>query len=136
MQVRVFRNLTRAAWSIQARTQGAWRTIGHASAASIDDAAFYVSEASRLRCAAKGQREVHAWIQGELANVVACKLVAKWANDEIAAAVSAATTDCIPDLPRGVTYRPFVESGFRVRATGELVTVAPHAVCAIRCAID
>lgn len=91
-----------------------------------------------MRCAAKGQREVHAWIQGELASVVDCKLVAKWSNDDIALAISNATTGAIAALPRGVTYRPFVESGFRVRSTGEVVETAPHAVCAIAtgCTID
>ena len=138
MQVRVFKNLTRAAWSIQTKTQGAWRTIGHASAAMIDNATFYVSEASRLRCAAKGQREVHAWIQGELTSVADCKMVDKWLSDEIAASIASSATGQIAALPRGVTYRPFVESGFRVRATGQIVETAPRAVCsyASGCTID
>jgi len=131
MQVRVFRNLNRAAWSIQTRTQGAWRTIAHAAAVMVNDAAFNASEACRVRCAAKQVREVHAWIQGELAAVVDCTLVAKWSNDSIVAAIADSTTVSIVDLPRGVTYRPFVESDFRVRETGEIVKRAPHAVCSI-----
>lgn len=131
MLVRVFRNLTRDAWSIQTRTAGAWRTVAHASAVAVDDATFYASEASRIRCAATGQREVHAWIQGTLSAVTDCAPVAKWKTAEISAELAAADCAEISALPHGVNYRPFVESGFRMRQSGEIVKHAPHAVCRI-----
>jgi len=131
LQVRVFRNLSRDAWSVQARTQGAWRTVAHASAVMVDNASFYHSEAARVRCAAKHVREVHAWISGDLSAVAEFRLVEKWQTPEIESAFAAASVSSISDLQRGVTYRPFERGGFFLRCNGEQVTTAPVAVCRI-----
>jgi hypothetical protein len=131
LQVRVFRNLSRDAWSVQARTQGAWRTVAHASAVTVQGATFYHSEAARVRCAAKHVREVHAWISGDLSAVAGCTLVAKWCTPELEAAFAAASVSSISDLPRGVSYRPFDRAGFFIRDSGESIASAPVAVCRI-----
>src|SRR3954470_4180955 len=91
LQVRVFRNLSRDAWSVQARVSGAWRTVAHTAAVTVSGATFYHSEAARLRCAAKHVREVHAWIAGGLSAVSEFRLVEKWQNPEIQSAFAAAS---------------------------------------------
>ena len=95
----------------------------------VNYATFFVSEASRLRCAARGAKEVHAWINGTLSAIVDAEPVEKWSTPEIAQALANAKAKTINPLPKGVTYRPFVEGGFRRRDTGEIVLQAPRAVC-------
>lgn len=124
MKVRVFRNLTRGVWSIQTRTAGAWRTIAHAPQASLSGASFYVSEASRVRCAAAGKREVHAWVEGDLVAVHGAKLVAKWTTPEIESAMAERATGALVSLADRVTYSPFTRGDFHKRGTGESVATA------------
>jgi len=65
--VRVFRNLTRHCFSIQATVPKlGWRTIAHASHAQLKNATFFVSEAARQRVLRTKKRSVHASIQADL----------------------------------------------------------------------
>ncbi|XAI96026.1 hypothetical protein [Microcystis phage Mwe-JY26] len=66
MQVRVFRNLTRRCYSIQARVNGAWRTVAHAQSVLLTGARFHVSETGRQRVIRTGKKTVHAWVEGKL----------------------------------------------------------------------
>jgi hypothetical protein len=66
MKTRVYRNLNNGLWSLKQRIAGKWVVVGHCSACVIDGAEPFVSVKSRARCVAKGQREVHAWIEGDL----------------------------------------------------------------------
>lgn len=125
MRVRIFRNLTRNAWSIQTKAQGAWRTVGHAGEVAVINAKFHHSEATRARIVATGSREVHAWVEGDLSAVGPVGLVEKWTDAAIVAAFAAAGSAMVEDRPVGVTYRPFERGGFYVRATGAAVATAP-----------
>ena len=127
-QVRVFKNLNRPGfWSVQMRTEGAWRTVAHARGVVVSGATFYASEAARLRCAAAHKREVHAWTQGELVACVDARPVDKWSTPDIVAALSRASVAAISPLPVSVSYRPFERSDFRVRSTLAIVRAAPRA---------
>ena len=58
--VDVYRNLTRRAWSVRA----GGRVVGHVTAIALRAVVLRTSEASRLRCARLGIRDVHAWARG------------------------------------------------------------------------
>ena len=67
LRVRVFRNLTRHCFSIQATVpKVGWRTIAHASHVQLTNATFFVSEAARQRVLRTKKRTVHAAIQADL----------------------------------------------------------------------
>lgn len=66
LEVRVFRNLTKGCYSIQAKVGKGWRTVAHADAVLIEPATFKVSEAGRQRTIATGRKQVHAWVCGRL----------------------------------------------------------------------
>jgi hypothetical protein len=127
MESRVFKNLTRGAWSVQIRVDGKFRTVAHAQGAAVSAAVFYASEASRLRCLAANKKEVHAWTTGNLTAVVGFKLVDKYATPELVDAFAAVSADSISDLPVSVSYRPRERSHFRIRSTLEIVATAARA---------
>lgn len=64
--VRVYRNLHKDAWSIQARRDGRWVVVAHAVGVSLADCKTMVSEAGRQRVLDKGRKVVHAYVQGKL----------------------------------------------------------------------
>ena len=64
--VRVYRNLHRDVWSIQARRDGRWVVVAHAGAVSLADCRTAVSESGRQRVLDKGRKVVHAFVQGTL----------------------------------------------------------------------
>lgn len=66
MQVKVFRNLTKGCYSIQARGPKGFRTVAHADSVMLDDVIFKVSEAGRQRVLETGKKQVHAFVCGEL----------------------------------------------------------------------
>lgn len=66
MKVRVFRNLTRDCYSVQAKGPAGWRTVAHASEVTLWGAAFEVSQAGRKRVLESGKKQVHAFVRGEL----------------------------------------------------------------------
>lgn len=84
--VDVYRNLTRACWSVRV----AGRVIGHVPAIALRDVVLRASEASRVRCVRLGIRDVHAYARG-----------ARFAAERPAGALR-------------VRYRPHVEGGFRL----------------------
>lgn len=126
MRVRIFRNLNRGTWSVHVRTAGAWRTVAHVRQINVTDAIFHCSEASRLRCVARGQRDVHAWVEGTLdaVRLADAVLVDKWATAEIRAAFAACDAAAVAPLPRAVTYSPFLRPGFYVKASGADIAAA------------
>ncbi len=93
--VHVYWNRTRRDWS--ARRGGF--VIGHASSVALFGCALHAGESARLRCLRTGDRDVHAWIKGTLAE-------------------SARPGDAIR-----IGYRP-AEPGFRRRDTDEIVVAA------------
>lgn len=64
--VRVYRNLHKDRWSIQARREGRWVVVAHAAAVSLTDCTAVVSEAGRQRVLDRGSKVVHAFVQGRL----------------------------------------------------------------------
>jgi hypothetical protein len=90
--VRVFRNLTRKCYSIQAKVGASWRTVAHADAVLVEPAELKVSEAGRQRGLRLGRKQVHAWVHGRLV---------QWAG----AFADAATDAMSPDA-----YHPLVSA--------------------------
>jgi len=68
MRVRVYYNLSRSVWSIKAMEgEHKGRVIGYANSALLRNAHTVVSEASRQRVLREQRKNVHAYIDGELA---------------------------------------------------------------------
>jgi hypothetical protein len=70
--VRVYRNLRRGCWTIQARVnlpltgRFAWRVIAHAADVVLTQARFTVNEAGRQQVLRERRKNVHAFITGVL----------------------------------------------------------------------
>lgn len=69
MQVRVYRNLHKGMYSVQAKVNGRWKVIQHAQTVSLSDATFKVSQAGRLRVLRERQKNVHAYVYGTLSDL-------------------------------------------------------------------
>ncbi|MET7242344.1 hypothetical protein ABZT49_03160 [Methylobacterium sp. EM32] len=93
--VHVYFNRHLKLWSI--RRSGI--VIGHASSVALSGCALHAGESARQRCVSTGQRDVHAWIKGTLAE-------------------GARPGDAIR-----IGYRP-AQPGFRRRDTDEIVVAA------------
>lgn len=65
MKVKVYRNLHNGLYSIQRLG----RVIGHAQRVALTNTTFVVSEAGRQRVIREGKKNVHAFAQGDLAEV-------------------------------------------------------------------
>lgn len=66
MIVHAYRNLTRGCWSV--RRDG--RVVAHVPAITLRSCVMKVRAGGRLRVLREGQRNVHAWIEGEIADDV------------------------------------------------------------------
>lgn len=91
----VYWNRTRRVWYV--RREGL--VVEHTSSVALIGCVLHAGESARLRCLRTGQRDVHSWIRGRLADG--------------------------PRPPEAVRigYRP-TERGFRRRDTDEVVTAA------------
>ena len=65
---RIYWNIRRKTFSLQAKVDGRWRVIGHLRQGVVKNAAFKVYESGRLKCLETGQKNVHAYVMGELIN--------------------------------------------------------------------
>jgi hypothetical protein len=64
-EVRVYRNLTRDCWSVQARITGkGWRVVRHAVEVVLEGATFQVNEKGRQWVLAHHRKTVHAYVYG------------------------------------------------------------------------
>lgn len=72
-QVIVYKNLKRGDWSVaQLKGQrGRGKVVAHASSLTLTDVTFFVSEAQRQWVIAKGERSVHAYAIGTIADAPA-----------------------------------------------------------------
>ncbi|GJE74164.1 hypothetical protein [Methylorubrum suomiense] len=95
--VHVYWNRTVKVWSI--RRDGI--VVDRRPSLALAGCALHAGESARLRCERTGQRDVHAWIKGTLAD-------------------GAKPADAVR-----IGYRP-AEPGFRRRDTNEVVTAARH----------
>jgi hypothetical protein len=64
--VRVYWNLHRGRWSIQAKRDGHWRVLDRRSAVSLEDATWKVSAKGRERVRREQRKVVHAFAEGRL----------------------------------------------------------------------
>lgn len=68
MKVRCYFNLHRRKYSIQRKTPKGWRVYKHTDLICLEDARFIVSAAGRRRVLAEQKKNVHAYVEGTLAN--------------------------------------------------------------------
>ena len=100
-RVAVYKNLHKGSWSIRALDGFHKGTVvAHADAVAIVNCRMHVNEKARIRIAAGGPREVHAWIVGTLAQVTLTN-------------------------PQQLTYRPHERATFFLAVTGEPIWEAP-----------
>ena len=66
MKVRVYRNLHKKCYSIQAKINGSWRVIDHADSVTLVDVTFKVSQAGRERVLRERRKNVHAFVYGTI----------------------------------------------------------------------
>jgi hypothetical protein len=68
VRANVYKNLKRGDWSVtdseNPRRKGIVKS--HVGTVTLRDCVFYVSEATRQTVIRKGERSVHAWINGEI----------------------------------------------------------------------
>ncbi len=69
-KVEVYRNLHNGLYSVRDATTK--RILGHASAVVLANVNFRVSQSGRLKVLESGQKNVHAWVSGELKSLAAC----------------------------------------------------------------
>ena len=104
-EVRVYRNLHRAMWSIQVRVPGkGWRVAFHATEVVLGSATFEVNEAGRQKVLRERKKNVHAFVRGRVVSF------------------------CYPGgmtahFSRPVTYNPFKAPTFVVASTFPAVPV-------------
>lgn len=66
--VRVYRNLNTGTLSAQEKTSKGWRVTMHPNKISLKNAKFKVNETSRKKVLRTKQKNVHAFIEGEMIN--------------------------------------------------------------------
>jgi hypothetical protein len=66
MRVRVYRNLNKGGLSIQTKTEKGWRVTGYSLYVTLQNCTFKVREGGRQKVIRDGQKNVHAWVEGEL----------------------------------------------------------------------
>jgi hypothetical protein len=64
--VRVYRNLRHACWSVQARVDGRWKVVAHPSWLVLSGVSLVVSQAGRARVRREARKNVHAFLIGQL----------------------------------------------------------------------
>ena len=75
-RVRVYRNLLNGMISVQAKSLGGWRVVGHVDECVLAQVSFTVSEAGRQRVLRHRVKNVHAYAQGVLIAQVDDSIVA------------------------------------------------------------
>lgn len=96
-RVQVYRNLNKGGYSIRcAKTR---KVIGYAAEVTLVDVAFKVMPSGQARARSDKQRNVHAWAEGTIS------------SDSVR-----------PGLR--VSYNPFTDAGFVIRASGQAITSA------------
>lgn len=125
MRVRVYYNLSRSVWSIKAM-EGEFKgkVIGYAHSVLLRDAHTVVSEASRQRVLREQRKNVHAYIDGQLAH--AHKYEERLMTPQIERR-GVVVQPCMPyraiiervHLLRSMYYNPYRVSHFVWHDTGE-----------------
>ena len=66
MRVRVYRNLNKGGLSIQVKTEKGWRARDYSLFVVLKNCSFRVSESGRQKVLRERQKNVHAWVEGDL----------------------------------------------------------------------
>jgi len=66
LRVRVYRNLNRGGLSIQHKTSKGWRVKDYSLYVVLTNCKFTVREGGRQRVLRECQKNVHAWVEGDL----------------------------------------------------------------------
>ena len=66
MRVRVYRNLNKGGISIQSKVEGKWKVTDYSFYVVLKNCTFKVQEGGRQRVLSKKQKNVHAWVEGDL----------------------------------------------------------------------
>jgi hypothetical protein len=67
VKTQAYRNLTNGKWSLRQRdAQGKFHVVGHCDALQLIDVTTRTSAKQRQWCINKGERNVHAWLEGTL----------------------------------------------------------------------
>ena len=66
MRVRVYRNLNKGGISIQCKTENGWRVCDYTHHVVLENCTFKVLESGRQRVLRTQQKNVHAWVEGDL----------------------------------------------------------------------
>lgn len=72
-RVRVYRNLNTGTLSLQEKRNGSWKVTRHPKSIALKNVRFHVNEAGRLKVIETGQKNVHAFVEGELAKTCSLK---------------------------------------------------------------
>ena len=128
MQVEIYCNLNNGLWSVRAlEGSNKGKVIGHAVSATVIRARFVVRTGGRLRVLREGQKNVHAFVRGELDAV-------EWSSnaratrpleDVGASAANGSAERYDVKHARRVVYSPYRHETFVDRETLETVTAAP-----------
>ena len=63
-EVRIYRNLTKNCFSIQAKTKAGWRVVAHQTEVYLQNVRFQVYESGRKKVLKTGVKNVHAFVIG------------------------------------------------------------------------
>ena len=126
---RVYRNITTGKISIQQRNEtGNWYVVGHADDVILHNPRFLVSESGRQRVLRKQQKNVHAYVTG---NLIDSTNLQPYKNRVVDSSrswqVNARAVDAL--LHRGVpvTYNPYKFATFVYRLSGAPIHAAEYA---------
>ena len=71
MRARVYRNLNKGGLSVKTRIDGKWKVTDYTPQIILENCTFRVGEKSRARIAAGANKDVHAWIEGDIVSTAA-----------------------------------------------------------------
>lgn len=110
--VRVYRNLHKKCYSIQAKVGASWRVIAHAASVELEGVTFKVSQAGRDRVLRTGAKAVHAYAVGRLVGWTGMLLVD--VSDPLAVILDLPGAGMLTEFPdrSRVSYNPRRQESF------------------------
>ena len=69
-KIRVYFNLHKKMLSVQEKVNGSWKVVDYVEQIWLGDATFKVSEAGRQRVLKQKRKNVHAFVQGIVNNII------------------------------------------------------------------
>lgn len=128
MKVRVYKNLHRNRFSIIAMEgPDKGKVVGHAADVLLMDADFRVSEAGRQRVIREGRKNVHAFVEGELASVIGFDSYEGRACFPTVSTYSASMWDATRNISSPFSYNPY-KAGYFADASGRKMLTAHEVI--------